>query len=130
MFWRERDSGLNVPSYYVAKAATFVMYDHAVRAAIFTLVYHIVAAPMIPFWEMFGVVALVCFSSSGIGVAASTFFAPPVALVTSIILTLAVGGLLSGVSPTFPMMDARFWPPFAALMRAVARNSSAEIPYF
>ena len=60
------------------------------------------------------------FASSGLGVMLSTFLAPSVALVTAIITTLAVGGLLAGVSPTFPALDARFWPPFASLMRAAA----------
>ena len=49
-----------------------------------------------------------------------TFLAPSVALVTAIITTLAVGGLLAGVSPTFLALDARFWPPLASLMRLLA----------
>ena len=126
VFWRERKAGLDVTAHYAAKNAVFLLYDHVPRAVVYTMLFYVVAAPFVSFGTLLGVNLLVCFASSGLGVMLSTFLAPSVALVTAIITTLAVGGLLAGVSPTFPAIDARFWPPFASLMRVAARQRFAE----
>ena len=76
------------------------------------------------FW-LFNICMVVVFSASGLGIALSAFLSEQSALIVGIMLPLAFGGLLSGVTPTYPELELRMGPGPVALLRLGSYLTSA-----
>ena len=101
VFWRERDSGLKVFPYFMAK--TFInLIDIAIQPLIFFAIYDSMTLPSITFGTYYLIGLLVVWWTTSAGTLISVIVADQSnALVAAVAFVLITGGFINGVSPNY-----------------------------
>jgi len=91
VFWRERESGLNVKAFFVAKVAANSI-DLVLQCFLLTSVYFLIRQPVVSFLVFFPPFLLVTAAASGLGYMISTTFPPKHGpFITAIVIFVSCG---------------------------------------
>jgi ABC-type multidrug transport system ATPase subunit len=98
VFYREAESGVNVPSYYWSKFLVS-SFDCIVNPFIFLVVFYNIIVPEASFASIYAIFVFLYFNGAGYAFLFSSMFEPQTALIISVIVPLIMGGLFSGIFP-------------------------------
>lgn len=107
VFWRERESGLNVAAFYASKTLVN-MLDLLLQCFLLAAIYYMIRQPLVSFEIYFVPFLLVSFASAGLGYLISTVFPPKHGPFISAITIFVVCGLLGHPLRVQTMADGGF----------------------
>jgi hypothetical protein len=97
VFWRESQSGVSITSFFFAKLLA-QLYQVFLLPFIYAVIVHEMIVPDIPFLYFYGIMVLIAWDGSGLGLFLSVAVEQS-AMLASIILSLILGGFLGGNFP-------------------------------
>ena len=102
LFYRERERGLFVISYFLSKDAMTLLLDMTVRTSLYSGLLYSFLVPQLGFLRLWDICFMVCYYASGVGFLLAATLSPNSALIAGVILPTTTGAMLSGLISAVP----------------------------
>ena len=111
MFWREAAAGMSPVAYFIAKNAVLLAETIFLPIA-FILPLRALLSPLVGWPQHIAATVLSSWATTGLGVLISIVFKPNSSLLVAVLVSLVLGGFVSGYAPFLKSYsDAFLWVP-------------------